>query len=189
MKILALILSVFCTISHAVYAENKKNSDWINNADAKANIINNAGDKIGVIYAKQGTQGVLLRLNVSHLSAGIHGMHFHNVGDCKEHQDFHSAGGHIDTKQKPHGFLNAKGPHEGNLPNLIVDNMGDARVELYSQMVSIYHGKIALLDSDGSTLIIHANSDDHISQPIGGAGERIACGDFKAVKNLSKTHH
>ena len=33
-----------------------------------------------------------------------------------------------------------------------------------------------LKDQDGSALVIHANADDHTSQPIGGAGDRVACG-------------
>ena len=37
-----------------------------------------------------------------------------------------------------------------------------------------------LLDADGSALVIHANADDHSSQPIGGAGDRVACAVIKA---------
>ena len=37
-----------------------------------------------------------------------------------------------------------------------------------------------LLDADGSALVIHANADDHASQPIGGAGDRVACAVIKA---------
>ena len=33
----------------------------------------------------------------------------------------------------------------------------------------------ALMDADGSALIVHANADDGLTQPIGGAGERVAC--------------
>jgi superoxide dismutase, Cu-Zn family len=184
MRIISLILCFFYIILNSfVYADNPNTSDWTNHADAKADIINNTGHKIGTAYAKQGTKGVLLRLNLNKLPNGIHGMHFHNVGDCSDHQHFQSAGGHIDTKQKPHGFLNPNGPHEGNLPNLIVDNKGRATVELYSDMVSIHHDKNALLDNDGSTLIIHENPDDHISQPIGNAGSRIACGVFKKIND------
>jgi Cu-Zn family superoxide dismutase len=183
--VIFLLFLKFCLTLNIAYAKDTKiistQADWIQNPDATADIMNNAGKKIGIIYAKQGTQGVLLRLKVQDFPAGIHGMHFHNIGDCSEHQHFQSAGGHIDTLKKPHGFFNPKGPHEGNLPNLIVDSGGNAMVEIYSQMVSIKTGKIALLDKDGSTLVIHQNSDDHISQPIGGAGERIACGVFKSV--------
>ncbi|HBX92207.1 MAG TPA: superoxide dismutase, partial [Hyphomonas sp.] len=34
----------------------------------------------------------------------------------------------------------------------------------------------SLLDEDGSALIIHEAEDDHMTQPIGGAGARVACG-------------
>ena len=82
---------------------------------------------------------------------------------------------------RPHGFLNPEGgPHEGNLPNLIVRPDGSAHVELYSQLVSLSgDDKPSLLDEDGSALIIHANEDDHRNQPIGGSGARIACGVIK----------
>ncbi|WP_368859879.1 superoxide dismutase family protein [Mycobacterium tuberculosis] len=36
-----------------------------------------------------------------------------------------------------------------------------------------------LKDANGSALIIHAKADDHKSQPIGGAGDRIACAAIK----------
>ncbi|HBJ40113.1 MAG TPA: hypothetical protein DDZ20_04910 [Hyphomonas sp.] len=32
------------------------------------------------------------------------------------------------------------------------------------------------MDEDGSALIIHEAEDDHMTQPIGGAGARVACG-------------
>lgn len=181
MKYILLIISLILFSTKNIFAESSV--DWTKSADAIADIINNTGDKIGVAYAKQGTEGVLLRIQVSGLPAGIHGMHFHNIGNCSDHKHFQSAGGHIDTEKKPHGFLNPQGPHEGNLPNLIVDDSGKAHIELYSQLVSVNSGKMSLLDTDGSTLIIHANEDDHLSQPIGGAGERIACGVFKTIKD------
>ena len=37
-------------------------------------------------------------------------------------------------------------------------------------------GDRGLLDEDASALVIHANPDDHMSQPVGGAGGRVACG-------------
>ena len=33
-----------------------------------------------------------------------------------------------------------------------------------------------LLDADGSAILIHAMADDHAAQPIGGSGDRVACG-------------
>ncbi len=31
-------------------------------------------------------------------------------------------------------------------------------------------------DADGIALVIHEDRDDHLTQPIGGAGARVACG-------------
>jgi len=39
----------------------------------------------------------------------------------------------------------------------------------------------ALLDGDGSAVIIHEHPDDHMSQPIGGAGGRIGCGIIRKM--------
>ena len=36
-------------------------------------------------------------------------------------------------------------------------------------------GNFDMADGDGLALVIHANADDHTTQPIGGAGDRIAC--------------
>jgi len=32
------------------------------------------------------------------------------------------------------------------------------------------------MGADGLSIIVHASEDDHRSQPIGGAGPRVACG-------------
>lgn len=145
---------------------------------AEATLIDNKGTTIGHASFTQGTQGVVIRIKAKDLSPGIHGMHFHKTGECSDHDHFKKAGGHIDPHSKPHGFFHPEGPHEGNLPNLIVHQDGTAETELYSSLVSLNgeNNVPALLDKDGSTLIIHTNEDDHKTQPIGGAGGRIACG-------------
>lgn len=147
--------------------------------DAEADILNNKGDKIGTAQFKQGTEGVVMRVQVKGLKPGVHGMHFHEVGDCSDHEHFKNAKGHIAPTGKPHGYFNPGGPHAGNLPNLIVGKNGDAHVELYSNLVSLKKDKRnlpSLLDEDGSTLMIHEDEDDHMTQPIGNSGARQACG-------------
>jgi superoxide dismutase, Cu-Zn family len=141
-----------------------------------ADILNNQGNKIGAVQVTKASLGVLINIKATQLSPGYHGMHFHAVGDCSDHGEFKKAGAHVDPMHKPHGFLNEKGPHEGNLPNLIVDKNGDVEVELYSNLVGLTNEIEAnLLDADGSALIIHANRDDHTSQPIGNSGARVGC--------------
>jgi Cu-Zn family superoxide dismutase len=53
-------------------------------------------------------------------------------------------------------------------------------MEAFSTFISLAGGDENLLDANGSTLIIHESADDHVTQPIGGAGARIACGIIEA---------
>ena len=36
-----------------------------------------------------------------------------------------------------------------------------------------------VVNFDGSAVLIHASPDDHMAQPIGGAGARVACGEIR----------
>ncbi|MFQ4134924.1 superoxide dismutase family protein [Nodosilinea sp. PGN35] len=142
---------------------------------AQADLIDNGGKTIGTVEVEQGHKGVLINLKAKDLPPGYHGMHFHAVGDCSDLAAFKSAGGHVNPFDTPHGFRNPDGPHEGNLPNLVVAADGTVEVELYSDLVALNAGPAKLLDDDGTALIIHTDKDDHYSQPIGGSGGRIAC--------------
>ena len=144
------------------------------------------GDLKGVDGATHGTvevidapKGVILRVSATGLTPGWHGIHFHEKGDCTP-PTFKSAGGHVhahDVGKPVHGLLNANASDAGDLPNIYVGPDGAVTVELYSTLVSANGSgaRPALLDADGSSLVIHANPDDYQTQPIGGAGERIAC--------------
>lgn len=177
-KLLTLTAISLLTITGTAQAESHIGGQ------AHSNLINNAGEKIGMAHYTQGNKGVLIDIQVKDLPEGKHGMHFHEVGTCEDHDHFKMAKGHIMPTGKPHGYLHPEGPHEGNLPNLVVHKDGTAHVELYTELVSVNgHGdKAALLDENGSTLMIHINEDDHKTQPIGGSGARIACGVIEAIK-------
>jgi Cu-Zn family superoxide dismutase len=75
-------------------------------------------------------------------------------------------------------MLNPDGPDEGDLPNIMVNPDGSANAEVSSLAIRVL-GQNGLRDADGSALIIHANEDDHTTQPIGNAGARIACAVLK----------
>lgn len=140
-------------------------------------LYDSAGRELGSVAITDAPKGVLLRVEARGLPPGWHGMHFHEKADCSD-AAFKNAGGHVHS-QKPivHGFLVEDANDAGDLPNIHVGSDGMATVELYSTLVSAdgRGGRPALRDADGSALVIHANPDDYRTQPIGGAGERIAC--------------
>ena len=121
--------------------------------------------------------GLLLRVDASGLPPGWHGFHIHAVGRCED-AGFQSAGPHAGHGGGAHGLLNSAGPETGDLPNLFADASGRVRAEAYTGLVSLdgQNARPAIMDGDGAAFVIHANADDHTSQPIGGAGPRIACG-------------
>ena len=116
-----------------------------------------------------------MSVDVSGLPPGGHGIHLHAVGACTP--DFKAATGHINPHKAKHGLRNPEGPDNGDLPNLFAAADGTAKAEFFTTLVSVSGGDMpALLDEDGSAVIIHENPDDHMTQPIGGSGERIGCG-------------
>ncbi|QOC23946.1 superoxide dismutase family protein [Wenzhouxiangella sp. AB-CW3] len=150
--------------------------------DAVANMINNAGEQIGTVELFSGPAGTLLRLDVRDLAPGPKAIHLHAVGTCDDHDHgFTDSGGHINPDGNEHGLLNPDGPGAGDLPNFRVDEFGYAWAEFFTSLASL-DGSVGahILDEDGAAIVIHENPDDHMSQPIGGAGDRIACGVIEA---------
>ena len=143
---------------------------------AKAVLIGAAGEAVGEVRLEQAPKGVILEVQAAGLPPGPHGIHLHANGSCEP--DFKAAKGHVNPGGIPHGLRHPDGPDAGDLPNLFVAADGSARAEFYTTRVTLALGgeRPALLDADGAAVIIHANADDHRTQPIGGAGGRIACG-------------
>ena len=137
-----------------------------------------AGEPRGTGTLTPGPKGVLVRLELTGLTPGWHAIHFHSVADCSD-PALQKSGAHVQhpTGKTAHGLLNPDGPDAGDLPNVWADARGEAHAEVFSTAVSAGPDKARanLLDTDGSALIVHANPDDGVSQPIGGAGARIAC--------------
>ena len=135
-------------------------------------------DVAGTADLSEGPEGVVIRVNVEGLTPGWHGIHFHAVGECSD-EGFLKSGGHAhhESEKPPHGLLNPEGPDDGDLPNIYANENGMAQAELYSPFVTLTgaEGRAMLLDEDGAAIVIHEGPDDHMSQPIGGAGARVAC--------------
>lgn len=146
-------------------------------------IVGRSGAAIGQATFTEAPFGVLIRLEFSEraLSPGWHGLHLHQRGDCSDFADgFRASGGHVGMGRRiAHGLRNAAGPEAGDLPNIFAAPSGPFGAEIYTSAVTlapvVVAGRAPLLDADGAALLIHAQADDHETQPIGGAGERVAC--------------
>lgn len=139
-------------------------------------ILGQEGEEIGLLVLRGGPNGVVGRFTIDQgqLETGWHAAHFHRVGDCSDAPDFQASQGHITSEGAMHGHLHAEGPEAGDLSNFYVGENGAAVTEFATTLVT-FDGETPLFDDDGSALVIHANRDDHVTQPIGGAGDRLAC--------------
>jgi Cu-Zn family superoxide dismutase len=142
-------------------------------------LLDGKGEKIGTIVVRGGPRATVARITVQAggLPPGWHGLHFHAVGDCSDPGKYELSKAHVNHTGAKHGLLNPDGPDAGDLPNLFVAGDGSASAEVSSP--TLLTGKEGLRDGDGSAIIIHANADDFTTQPIGGAGARIACAVIK----------
>lgn len=137
---------------------------------------NEGGEEIGTASLKQEAKGVEIQIEVRNLPKGTHGFHIHEKGLCEE-PEFKSAGGHFNPTNAKHGFDNPKGPHAGDLPNLEVGEDGKGTESYLNEMITLKKGeKNSIIREGGTSLMIHSDADDYVSQPAGNAGERIACG-------------
>ena len=141
---------------------------------ATASLKDASGNEVGKAALTETPSGVLIRLDLTGVPSGEHALHFHAVGKC-EPPDFKSAGPHFNPGEHKHGLENPAGPHAGDMPNLHVPGDGKLSIEVLNPAVSL-SGKSALLDEDGTALVIHAAADDYRTDPAGNAGDRIACG-------------
>jgi len=144
--------------------------------DASADFVNAAGDKTGEVAFKATPHGgVLVRISLSGLPEGWHGIHLHQVGDCSDGADgFKASGGHIDPGNMEHGLLNPNGPEAADMPNIYASANGVAAAEILNDELSLDGGS-PLADADGFAVVVHESPDDGVTQPIGGAGARLAC--------------
>ncbi len=126
----------------------------------------------GVVTFTQTDDGVRIQANVSGLDAeSLHGFHIHEYGDCRA-SDATSAGGHYDPTDMPHGAPVDEERHMGDLGNLPANEDGVAELDYIDPKVEL-SGRHSVL---GLAVIVHAQRDDLVSQPVGDAGARIGCG-------------
>jgi superoxide dismutase, Cu-Zn family len=140
---------------------------------AEAKLAPTVGNSVGglVSFSQDGDK-IRVRAEISGLTPGPHGFHVHDKGDCSA-PDATSAGGHFNPSGKAHGNPEQAEHHAGDLPQLVADASGVARITVDSDAFSITGGSTNII---GRSVVVHAAADDFKSQPAGNSGARIACG-------------
>jgi superoxide dismutase, Cu-Zn family len=135
-----------------------------------------SGVRFGTLTLSPGVAGVRIDGALTGVPAGVHGIHFHQVGRC-DGPEFTTAGPHLNPGGAEHGLDNARGPHAGDLPNVMANINRQMVVDMATSRVTLsVTGSAALFDADGTALVLHAQPDDQRTDPAGNSGERIACG-------------
>jgi Cu-Zn family superoxide dismutase len=172
-------LLAFTLLLSASVVRGEPGADGLHGGEAltaRAAMLDSAGRNVGDAVLTQTPHGVLLKVDLRGVKPGIHGFHIHQTGRC-DPPTFESANGHFAPNGHQHGFLDDTGPHAGDLPNVHVLASGDLSVEYLVGNVTLQAGDAgALLDGDGSALVMHAGADDYHTNPAGAAGARIVCG-------------
>jgi Cu-Zn family superoxide dismutase len=142
--------------------------------------VDGVGKSVGTITVKEGKDGVTFEPKLKDLPPGEHGFHVHEKPSCDpadkdgKKTAGQAAGAHYD----PDSTKAHKGPggggHKGDLPKLVVSDKGEAKDKLEIK-------GLKLADIQGRALMIHAGGDNYSDtpKPLGGGGERIACGVAK----------
>jgi len=135
------------------------------------------GAAVGSVHITETPYGLVFQPALQGLPPGLHGFHVHEHGACTPAQKNGvavaalAAGGHLDPHStKKHGEPWGDG-HLGDLPPLYVAADGSATSPVLAP-------RLKLADVSGRALMLHAGGDNHADQPapLGGGGERVACG-------------
>jgi Cu-Zn family superoxide dismutase len=135
------------------------------------------GKSVGTVVFDAVNRGVLVTFDLHDLPPGPHAIHLHTSANCDAKSGFTSAGPILTlVPGKQHGFLAEGGPQAGDLPNQFAGADGRLHASTVANGFSIGNGKRSIFDRDGVAIILDARGDDYRTQPLGNAGDRIACG-------------
>lgn len=136
----------------------------------------------GRIDVHETAYGLVFTPRLKGLLPGLHGFHVHTHPSCapggKEGRRVpaQAAGDHLDpARSGKHGAPWGNG-HLGDLPPLHIAADGSATQPVLAPRLK------TLAQLHGRSLMVHAGGDNHADhpQPLGGGGERVACGVIPA---------
>jgi Cu-Zn family superoxide dismutase len=136
------------------------------------------GKSLGTASFTTVNRGVLIELDLMGLPPGPHGVHLHVSGNCDPKTGFTSAGPilQVGPLVRKHGYLADGGPEAGDLPNQYAGADGRLHASMVASGFALGNGKRSIFDRDGVAIILDQRGDDYRTQPLGNAGNRIACG-------------
>ena len=135
------------------------------------------GKPVGTVDFAALGHGVLITFDLHDLPPGAHGIHLHTSANCDAKLGFTAAGPILSLAPgKKHGYLAEGGPETGDLPNQFAGADGHLHASVVTTSFSLGNGKKSIFDKDGVSVIVDQRGDDYRTQPLGNAGNRIACG-------------
>ncbi len=137
------------------------------------------GGEVGTAAFEENDAGaVTLSVDVQGLEPGEVGIHVHESGVCDPAglEPFSTAGGHYNPTAGTHGAPDDPDSHAGDLGNLTIADDGTGALDLTTDRFTLGEGPTSLFDDDGSSLVIHAMTDDLMTDPAGMSGPRLVCG-------------
>lgn len=149
---------------------------------ASASLVDPSGKTVGTaIFSREGN-GARVKVSVSGLTPGQHGMHIHVNPSCTNSTDasgnnvvFGGAGGHFDPAGAgKHGSpeLDNSLGHGGDIPMITAAADGTATADFFTTKVSLSGANSVI----GRSIVIHAAPDDYKTDPAGNSGARQMCG-------------
>ena len=138
------------------------------------------GESIGTVTMRDSSElGLLILPDLKGLPPGAHGFHVHTQPDCSpklvdgKKEAAGAAGGHLDPDNTGRHAGPVGDGHLGDLPELLVDADGNARMPVVAP-------RLQVPDVVGHALMIHEGGDNYADQPkaLGGGGARLACGEI-----------
>jgi Cu-Zn family superoxide dismutase len=135
------------------------------------------GKVIGTVTLQESKEGLLIKSNLTNLSPGDHGFHVHENPSCEGKEKAgkwiksDAAGSHYDPDHKGHHLGPFANGHKGDLPYLTANEKGESQ-----QVLLAPHLKLAELKDRSLIIHLHGDNNADTPQPLGGGGDRIACG-------------
>ncbi len=133
------------------------------------------------VFQRGAGNQISLTVNVTGVApvSAQHGIHIHANPDCGTSSDGDggtviggAAGGHWNPAGHDHGPSTTTN-HLGDIGNIMVDANGAGTLTFMTDQWTMGDGSTT--DIMNHALILHAGTDDGVSQPTGNAGGRIGC--------------